>query len=48
MKVRKNKRRILINLRHNKQYDWWVWTYVVKAHKIKERNERIKKLVDML
>ena len=48
MKVRQNKRRLLLNLRHNKQYDWYVWRHVVKAHKVKERNQKIKRLLDNL
>ena len=46
MKVRQNKRRILTNLRWNNLHIWFVAKCIRGHEKIRERNERIKKLVD--
>ena len=46
MKVRQNKRRLLLNLRHNNKTLWFIAPYIQRSNKIKERNEKIKKTLD--
>jgi len=48
MKVRLNKRRTLSNLRQNKKHRWFVAKCTRGYEKLKERNDRIKLLVDKL
>jgi hypothetical protein len=46
MKVRLNKRRILINLSHNNKTHWYLTPFLIKAAHVKKLNERIRKLID--
>ena len=46
MKVRTNRRKILARLSHNKRIPWLIAPILVRAAKIKERNDRINAQVD--
>jgi hypothetical protein len=48
MKVRTNRRRILVKLSHNKKITWLITPILERAAKIKERNDRIKAQVDKM
>jgi hypothetical protein len=48
MKVRTNRRRILVKLSHNKKITWLITPILARAAKIKERNDRIKAQVDKM
>jgi hypothetical protein len=48
MKVRTNRRRILVKLSHNKKITWLITPILKRAAKIKERNDRIKAQVDKM
>jgi len=48
MKVRTNRRRILVKLSYNKKITWLITPILERAAKIKERNDRIKAQVDKM
>ena len=48
MKVRTNRKRILVKLSHNKTITWLITPILERAAKIKERNDRIKAQVDKM
>jgi hypothetical protein len=46
MKVRTNRKKTLTKLRYNKTITWFLAPILVRAAKIKERNDRINAQVD--
>jgi hypothetical protein len=48
MKVRTNRRRVLAKLGHNNRVKWLIAPILVRAAKIRERNQRIKAQVDKM
>jgi hypothetical protein len=46
MKVRKNAKRKLVSIQKNNKYTWIVAPIIARSKIIKERNDRIKALVD--